>query len=232
VSRDAPDAATALYEARFSEEERRAKQAVWRVLCEEFFQRFVPEDAVVLDLACGFGEFSRFVRAGRKLALDANPQVASLLPDDVEFVEGGADDLSMLGDDSIDFCFTSNFFEHLPDHATMDRVLQAVHRVLRPGARFVAMQPNIKYAGNAYWDFYDHVLPLSHLSIEEAFLKNGYTVERLIPRFVPFSTKTAYPKHPALVSLYLKLPPLWRLLGKQLVIVARKHGAAAGAEGA
>jgi ubiquinone/menaquinone biosynthesis C-methylase UbiE len=191
----------------------------------------VPENAVVLDLACGFGEFSRFVRAGRKLALDSNPHVASLLPDDVEFIEGSADDLSMLDDDSIDFCFTSNFFEHLPDRATMDRVLAAVRRVLRPGAQFVAMQPNIKYAGSAYWDFYDHVLPLSHLSIQEAFLKNGYTVERLIPRFVPFSTKSAYPKHPVLISLYLKLPLLWRVLGKQLVIVARKPSTTAYAGG-
>lgn len=211
-----------LYDVRFGEEERRAKQDVWRVLCEQFFQRFVGEDAVVLDLACGFGEFSRFVRARRKLALDSNPKVASLLPDDVEFIEGSADDLSMLDDESIDLCFTSNFFEHLPDRATMDRVLRAVHGKLRGGGRFVAMQPNIKYAGNAYWDFYDHVLPLSHLSAREAFLKNGYRVERLIPRFVPFSTKSAYPQHPALVSLYLKLPPLWRLLGKQFVIVARK----------
>jgi len=211
-----------IYDIRFSEEERRAKEQVWRILCEEFFQRFVDENAVTLDLACGFGEFSRFVRAGRKLALDSNPRVASLLPDDVEFIEGRADDLSMLGDASIDFCFTSNFFEHLPDRAAMDRVLADVLRVLRPGARFVAMQPNIKYAGNAYWDFYDHVLPLSHLSAREAFLNSGYEVELLIPRFVPFSTKSAYPKHPALVSLYLKIPILWRLLGKQFVIVARK----------
>jgi ubiquinone/menaquinone biosynthesis C-methylase UbiE len=215
-----------LYDVRFSETERRAKERVWRVLCEQFFQQFVPEGAVVLDLACGFGEFSRFVRAGRKLALDSNPRVASLLPEDVEFVLGSAQDLSEIDAEAIDVCFTSNFFEHLPDRASMDRVLREVYRVLRPGGAFVAMQPNIKYAGNAYWDFYDHVLPLSHLSAREAFLKSRYRVERLIPRFVPFSTKSAYPKHPALVSLYLKLPFLWRLLGKQFVVVARKPGAA------
>lgn len=215
-----------LYDARFDEDERRAKEAVWRVLCEQFFQQFVPEDAAVLDLACGFGEFSRFVRARRKVALDSNPRVAASLPADVEFVLGSAQDLSGLDAESIDVCFTSNFFEHLPDRTAMDRVLREAQRVLRPGGLFVAMQPNIKYAGQAYWDFYDHVLPLSHLSAREAFLKNGYRVERLIPRFVPFSTKSAYPKHPALVSLYLKLPFLWRLLGKQFVVVARKPEAA------
>jgi SAM-dependent methyltransferase len=218
----------ALYDARFSEPERRAKEEVWRVLCERFFQQFVRTDAAVLDLACGFGEFSRFIRAGRKLALDSNPQVASILPEDVEFVLGSALDLSALDAESIDICFTSNFFEHLPDRAAMDRVLQEVRRILRPGGTFLAMQPNIKYAGSAYWDFYDHVLPLSHLSAREAFLKNGYLIERLIPRFVPLSTKSAYPKSPALVSFYLKLPIVWRLLGKQFVIAARKPGAEPG----
>jgi SAM-dependent methyltransferase len=222
VKLDDAVAGTDLYDVRFDEEERRAKQAIWRVLCEHFFQRFVDEEAVVLDLACGFGEFSRFIRARRKLALDSNPAVAPLLPADVEFIEGSADDLSMLEDESIDLCFTSNFFEHLPDRATMDRVLRGVRRKLRPGGRFIAMQPNIKYAGSDYWDYYDHVLPLSHLSTREAFLKNGYRIERIIPRFVPFSTKSAYPKHPLLVLLYLKLPWIWRLLGKQFVILAHR----------
>src|SRR5207248_9197018 len=66
-------------------------------------------------------------------------------------------------------------------------VLQEARRVLRPGGRFVSMQPNIRYEPAKYWDFYDHLLPLSHLSAEEAFAKNGYRVESVIPRFVPFS---------------------------------------------
>jgi ubiquinone/menaquinone biosynthesis C-methylase UbiE len=221
VSGGAEDVAD-LYDVRFDEAERRAKERVWQVLCEDFFQRFVPEHAVVLDLACGFGEFSRFIRASRKLALDANPRMAARVPPDVEFLTGDAGDLSMLADATIDVCFVSNLFEHLPDRAAMDRVLQAVRRVLRPGGRFVVMQPNIKYAREAYWDYYDHVLPLSHLSAREGFLKNGFEIERLIPRFVPHSTKSAWPRHPGLVRLYLALPPLWRLFGKQFVVVARK----------
>jgi SAM-dependent methyltransferase len=209
----------ALYNVRFSDRDRRAKEAIWRVLCECFFQRFAPEDSVVLDLACGFGEFSRYIRAARKIAVDTNPDVETILADDVEFHHGSADDLSM---EEIDVCFTSNFFEHLPDKPAMDRVLKEVLRVLRRGGAFVAMQPNIKYAGGAYWDFYDHVLPLSHLSAREGFEANGFVVERLIPRFVPFSTKSRFPQHPALVRLYLRLPWAWRLLGKQFVIVARK----------
>ena len=211
-----------LYRFRFNDEERVRKDRIWKVLCRDFFQQFVPDTSTTLDLACGFGEFSRHIRAARKIAVDANAAVASLLDEDVEFHVTSAESLDMLADDSIDVCFTSNFFEHLPTKDAMDRVLREVLRVLRPGGRFVAMQPNIRYAAHLYWDFYDHHLPLSHLSAQEGFEKNGYRVDVLIPRFVPWSTKSALPQHPALVWLYLKLRPIWWILGKQFVIVARK----------
>lgn len=211
-----------LYRFRFSEADRESKDRIWKVLCEDYFQQFVPEDAVVLDLACGFGEFSRHIRASRRIAVDLNEDVASLLPASVEFHSNSADHLVSIDDETIDVCFTSNFFEHLPDKAAMDRVLTEVGRVLRPGGLFVAMQPNIHYAANIYWDFYDHVLPLSHLSAREGFEKNGFTVEHLVPRFIPWSTKSALPQHPALVRLYLRLPWVWWLFGKHFVITGRK----------
>jgi ubiquinone/menaquinone biosynthesis C-methylase UbiE len=211
-----------LYRVRFSAAEREAKDRIWKALCEGYFQRFIPADAVVLDLACGFGEFSRHIRAARRIAVDLNENVASLLPANVEFHSSPADRLDALGDETVDVCFTSNFFEHLPDKPAMDSVLREVRRVLRPGGLFVAMQPNIRYAGGAYWDYYDHVLPLSHLSAREGFEKNGFVIERLVPRFMPLSTKSAFPQHPVLVRLYLRLPWVWRLLGKQFVIAGRK----------
>jgi SAM-dependent methyltransferase len=131
----------ALYNVRFSDRDRRAKEAIWRVLCECFFQRFAPEDSVVLDLACGFGEFSRYIRAARKIAVDTNPDVETILAGDVEFHHGSADDLSMIGDEEIDVCFTSNFFEHLPDKPAMDRVLKEVLERLRRGALDPPLRP-------------------------------------------------------------------------------------------
>jgi SAM-dependent methyltransferase len=211
-----------LYSLRFSATERKSKDRIWRVLCEDYFQRFVSADDVVLDLACGFGEFSRYIRAARRIAVDLNAEHASLLPADVEFHPSSAEHLEAIGDETIDVCFTSNFFEHLPDKSAMDRVLVEVRRVLRPGGLLVAMQPNIRYASDAYWDFYDHVLPLSHLSAREGFEKNGFVVEYLVPRFIPWSTKSIFPKHPFLVRLYLRLPWIWPLFGKHFVITGRK----------
>jgi len=210
------------YRVRFSEAQRRRKDAVWKVLCEHFFQRYVPADATVLELASGYGEFLRYIRAGRKIAVDLNPEAKSFAPADAEFHLRGADDLSCFESSSVDVCFSSNFFEHLPTKEVLDRVLQEALRVLRPGGIYLAMQPNLRYAPGEYWDYYDHVLPLTHLSCREAFEKAGFVVTELIDRFVPFSTSSKLPQHPALVRLYLAVPLAWRLLGRQFVIVGRK----------
>ncbi len=207
---------------RFSAAERRARDRVWEVLCREFFQRYVRPTDTTLDLGCGFGEFSRFIQARRRIAVDLNPEAAGWLPPEVEFHEADARCLGFLPPASVDVCFTSNFFEHLPSKADLDAVLQAVRGLLRPGGLLVALQPNIRYASGRYWDFYDHHIPLSHLSCAEAFRLNGLEVVELLGRFLPFTTCSVVPKHPFFVSLYLKLPAAWRLFGRQFLIVGRR----------
>src|SRR5262245_2537676 len=102
-----------LYRLRFPPEALAAKDRVWRVVCEDFLQRFVGADDTVLDLACGHGDFSRHIRARRKIAVDLNPEAASHLPAGVEFHVARAENLDCLAPGEIDVCFTSNFFEHL-----------------------------------------------------------------------------------------------------------------------
>jgi ubiquinone/menaquinone biosynthesis C-methylase UbiE len=213
-----------LYRVRFSDADRARKDGIWRVLVENFFQRYVRAGDTVLDIACGYGEFTRHVRAARRIAIDLNPEAGRLLPPEVEFHLASAEDLSMIAPASVDVCFSSNFFEHLPSKEALDRVLAQALRVLKPGGRYVAMQPNLRYAPGEYWDYYDHVLPLTDRSCFEAFAKAGYRVEELIDRFVPFSTSSKLPQAPWLVRMYLAFPPAWRLLGRQFVIVARKPG--------
>lgn len=211
-----------LYRVRFSEADRVRKDLVWKVLCEDFFQTYIAPTNTVLEIASGYGEFIRHIVAARKIAVDLNPDARNFLPPDFEFYLGSAAQLTMLADASIDTCFSSNFFEHLPSKETMDEVLAEVLRVLRPGGLYVVMQPNIRYEPGRYWDYYDHILPLSHLSCREAFAKAGYEIVECIDRFVPFSTDSSLPQHPVLVRLYLKCRPLWSWMGGQFVLVARK----------
>jgi ubiquinone/menaquinone biosynthesis C-methylase UbiE len=211
-----------LYRVRFSEAERARKDRVWKVLCKGFFQQYIAPSDTVLEIASGYGEFIRHIVSSRKIAVDLNPEARDCLPVEVEFHLANASRLTMIADGSVDTCFSSNFFEHLPSKEVMDEVLAEVLRVLRPGGRYVVMQPNIRYEPGRYWDYYDHILPLSHLSCREAFAKAGYEVVEVIDRFVPFSTDSRLPQHPLLVRLYLNCRPIWRWMGGQFVLVGRK----------
>ena len=50
----------------------------------------------------------------------------------------------------------------------------------------------------------------------------GFDVTTVIPRFLPYSFRGLLPPSPALTSAYLRTPALWRLLGKQFFLIARK----------
>lgn len=212
----------ALYDHRFNEDERFRKDRLWQVLCQRVLQKYVRPTDTVLDVACGLGEFSRHIQAQRKIAIDLNPAARKFLPEPIEFHLGPANDLSFLPDAQVDVAFSSNFLEHLPDKATVDAVLREVRRVLKPGGRYVVIQPNVRYAYREYWDFYDHHTALSHLSCGEAFALAGFQVEEVIDRFLPFTTKSRVPANPTLLGIYLSLRPLWRFFGKQFLLVGRK----------
>jgi SAM-dependent methyltransferase len=216
--------APALYAHRFDPAERAAKARVWAVLCADFFQRYVRPDDHVLDLGAGFCEFINHIHCARKYAVDGNPQLAELAAPGVEAHCGAADRLDWLPDHSVDVVFASNFFEHLPNSAALLAVLGEARRVLRPDGRLLILQPNIRYAYREYWDFLDHHLALSHVSMVEALALAGFRAVEVRPRFLPFTTKSALPQWPILVKLYLRVVPAQWLLGKQMFVLAQPAG--------
>jgi len=212
-----------IYDERFPEEDRATKDDVWRVLCTHFFQRYVASDATVLDLGAGFCEFLRHIECGRRIAVDVNPKLSAFVPRGTEIVTALSHDLRQwISDSSVDVVFASNFFEHLPDKTTFMATLGEVKRILRQGGKLLALQPNIRILGGAYWDFLDHHVPLSDRSLAEAVTMTGLKVIELVPRFLPYTTKSRIPQHPWLVRLYLSFPPLWRVMGGQAWLVAVK----------
>ena len=156
-----------IYRARFNKTGVQKRDRVWKVLCEAYFSKLIEPNATVLDLACGYGEFINNIEAAKKYAVDLNADSANYLRAGIVFNNTMASDLSFVGRDSLDIVFTSNFLEHLKDWSECDQVLKGVLAALRPGGRFIILGPNIKYAYREYWDYYDHHLPLSHLSLVE-----------------------------------------------------------------
>jgi hypothetical protein len=59
-----------IYRRRFNEYECEQKNKIWKVLCPNFFQKFVPLDAAVLDIGAGYCEFINNILCAKKFAVD------------------------------------------------------------------------------------------------------------------------------------------------------------------
>ena len=212
-----------LYRARFDSGDLENKARIWRILCQDYFQRYIAASDTVLDLACGTGEFINNIRAADRIGVDLRTESQSALQPDIRFVKSSATDLSALEDGSVDVVFTSNFLEHLRTKDEMMTVLAETRRILRPGGRFLVIGPNIRYVAGAYWDFFDHHLPLTERSLAEALHMAGFEIDLSVARFLPYSSKSRLPQAPWLVSLDLKIPLAWRFLGQQFFVLARRH---------
>jgi SAM-dependent methyltransferase len=211
-----------IYTARF-EAEAEYRNRVWRVLVGEFFQKFIPPDGCVLDLGCGYGQFINHVRCQEKYAIDLNLQAAACVASDVKLLAQDSAQCWPVPDESLDIVFSSNFFEHLPHKGALEGTVKEIRRCLKPGGRLIAMGPNIRFVGGAYWDFWDHYLPLTERSLEELLLTRKFHMERVTPRFLPYTMVGKKPKPTFLLSAYLKMPWAWRFFGQQFLVVAQRR---------
>jgi len=211
-----------LYRNRFPEEDLVRKDAIWKVICANYFQQFVMPSDTVVDVACGYGEFINNISAGEKIGVDLNPDSEQHLAENVRFISISATEIASQLRDLADVVFTSNFLEHLADKTALERLLDEIWLTLKPGGRYMIMGPNLRYLPGEYWDFYDHHLGLTHASLCEILAIKGFQIERCVDRFLPYTTQGALPTHPSLVRAYLSIPMAWKILGKQFFIVATK----------
>jgi len=198
------------------------RDEVWKILTAHFFQQLIPANATLLDLGCGWGEFVNNIRAAKKYGMDLNPDGRNRLSKEVEFLEQDCSREWPLPSETLDCIFTSNFFEHLLVKEDVRRTILQIYRCLRPGGRLICMGPNIRYLPGAYWDFWDHYLPLTERSLCELLELLRFRIERSVARFLPYQMSRRRPVPLPLVRLYLKLPLLWPIFGKQFLVIASK----------
>ncbi len=210
-----------IYRRRFGDDiEFRIK--LWSVLCNNFFQKYVPENSVVLDVGAGYCEFINNIKAARKIALDLNPDIREFASKDVEVVLSGSMNMQQIKDNSIDVVFTSNFFEHLSKEDIV-KTIKEIYRVLKDRGHFLILQPNIRYCYKDYWMFFDHITPLDDRSLSEVLEINGFKVVECKSRFLPYTTQSRLPKSTFLLKLYLRIPWIQWLFGKQAFIYAERR---------
>ncbi len=208
-----------LYRTRFQgAAEYRSK--VWDILTQ-FFEQWIAPDGAVLDLGCGYCEFINKVHCKQKFGMDLNPDSVRFAQT-AQVFEQDCSEVWPLEDNVLDAVFTSNFFEHLPTKATLEKTLLEALRCLKPGGRLIAMGPNVRHVPGQYWDFFDHYLPLTERSLVEVLTKVGFEIDRSVDRFMPYTmvSKIQYPA--VAIKIYLALPLAWKVWGKQFLVVARK----------
>jgi SAM-dependent methyltransferase len=194
------------------------RDTVWKALWRHNFRHLVRTDDCVLDLGCGYGEFINNVTARRRIGLDMWEGIRAHLTPGVEPVVGSVTDLDGIADDSVDFAFASNLFEHIPQEALVAVLAQLRAKLTKRGT-LTMIQPNYRYAYREYFDDYTHVAIYSHISMADLLVANGWEVLEVKPRFLPLTVKSRLPVSEWLIALYLRMP--FKPMGKQMLLRAR-----------
>ena len=207
------------FATRLAYDKRRA--ILWRTLAHCIFQAYVPREGVVLELGSGYCDFINAIGAAQKYALDIWPGMVEHAAPDVTTIVGDVTAIERIDDASVDLIFASNLFEHLTQ-PTLEACLRLARHKLKHNGRLIALQPNYRYAYREYFDDYTHVSVWSDISLRDFLLAQGFHIERIEPRFLPLTIKSALPVIPALIRAYLACPI--KPMAKQMLFVVRNTG--------
>ncbi len=219
-----------IYQTRFQDQGDYRKQ-VWKILTK-YFSRWIPADSVLLDLGCGYCEFINQVQCSTKFGMDLNPEVRRRASPEVQVLEQDCSLPWSVPPASLTTVFTSNFLEHLPTKTHVEKTLMHAYTALGSDGYFIAMGPNVRLVPGAYWDFFDHYVALTERSMKEILTKCGFEIELCLERFLPYSMSQGRTYPLWMLRLYLAMPAVWPLFGRQFLVVARKKTPAPSLESA
>jgi SAM-dependent methyltransferase len=210
-----------LYEFRFRDVDQASRQAVWSEIALHL-HGLMGHPGTVLDPAAGRCEFVNALPGVERWVVDTTDHTDGFSRDpDVKVVISDIRD-APLPADHFEGVLVSNFLEHLESQNAVADVLAHLRRSMAPGGRIAVLGPNFKYCAREYFDCADHELALTHVSVAEHLYAAGFEIDRVIPRYLPYSFRGVLPPIPALTRLYLRMPLAWRLLGKQFLVIGRR----------
>ncbi len=185
-----------------------------------YIARDCPQVENLLELGPGYCDFINYFPATTKTCVDRNETMRQYSNPGIRFVCEEAGLISGIASSSLDLVFASNFLEHLgyEEHQVL---LPNIHRVLSATGHLALIQPNYRLNPDHYFDDATHRTIFSDQNISNFLDDYGFKINKLIPRFLPFSLKSRLPKWPILVRLYLASPI--RPFAGQMYILAQKR---------
>jgi len=148
--------------------------------------------------------------------MDLDSRVSKAAAGHVEAVVGDCTDLSRFADGEFDVVFASNLLEHLPRELA-ERLLIGAVRVLSHSGRLIIMQPNFRLNPGGYFDDYTHVAIYTDRSLADYLTSLGWTLEIVMPRFLPLTLKSKASGLTFLVPWYLR-SPIKPMAGQMLLV--------------
>lgn len=197
------------------------RETVWREIVR-FLNPYLNKAHTVVDLGAGYCDFINNISARKRIAIDISPDCAKYAGDGVEVFRTPVTKLSAIPDTTVDVVFASNLLEHLDDKE-LELLMSELKRVLVPGGQFIVMQPNYYYAYRTYFDDPTHKKVFSHESLKNFLIANGFMIEIMKEKFLPFSFKTKpsiIPIFPFIVRMYLHSP--WKPFAGQMLCISNK----------
>ena len=210
-----------LYEYRFRDVDQVRRVEVWKEIAAHVHLA-LGRPQRVLDPAAGRGEFINAVPAAERWAVDAVAYEEAGYDREVRLIVSDVLEAE-LPERHFDGIFVSNFLEHLPAQEAVATFLESMHRATASAGRIAVMGPNFRFCSDEYFDCADHTLALTHVAIEEHLYAAGYSVVRVVPRYLPYSFRGRLPASRPLTRFYLRTPPAWRLAGKQFLVVGERR---------
>ena len=195
------------------------RKKVWDAIVDHLQPKFFNNIETVVELGCGYGDFINSVKAVNKIAVDIN-DCKDYLSSDVTFYKKNVIDLEFIKTNSVDLVFASNLVEHLV-WEEIDKMIHEVRRILKKSSKLVLIQPNYRLCSSNYFDDYTHRTILSDVSLRDYLKSQGFRINYVNPRYLPFSMQGILPKTYFLTKLYLELNS--PILGKQMLVVSENE---------
>jgi SAM-dependent methyltransferase len=175
------------------------------------------------DLFAGGCQFINNLPAPVRFAVDLDDTIGQHAAPGVTAIEADCRErIDAIADGSLDLVFISNGLEHVT-RGDAARVCAEVRRMLRPGGRFIVLQPNFRLCWKHYFDDFTHVTIFTDVGLRMFLQHCGFQVERMIPAFMPFSAGQVQPRLAQsrwLIRAYLH-SPLKPRAGQMLAVAQR-----------
>jgi len=201
------------YRLKYNRQKYRDK--VFQVLAT-YLQKFTP-NGKVLEIGGGFCSFINAISSQEKSVVESGEHIKEYANGDVKVFVQQYNKLDNFKTNYFDAIFVSNAFEYL-EKIQFEEMVAEIKRVLKADGTFIAVLPDQKALGDAYFDDYRRNLVFTSASFIDVLQSNDFYVVLNKPKLLPEEFTSFIFSSAFLTKLYFASPI--RPFSRNMLIVA------------